>query len=98
MSINEALSVKYAITKDQAELLEHKLGNVTDVTKLDDTIVVLEVTNILMLAQKLTGLGFEPNLSGCEKFVSCIPSSMRTSYSENLVQAAIEYITKMDSY
>lgn len=97
MSINEALSLKYAITKDQAELLERKLGNVTDVSELDDN-VVLDVTNILMLTQKLTGLGFEPNLNGCEKLVSCIPSSMRTSYSENLVQAAIEYVTKMDSY
>lgn len=85
------LCLKYSLTPNQGELLEEKLK--ASGTK-DETQIISFVTQIVMLSQKLEQLGFEPTMTGCEQFTSCIPANTRSFYSASPVDAAIEYLSK----
>jgi biotin carboxylase len=90
----EKLSAKYAITEDQALLLSKALETKPHISEGE---MIVLVTNVIMLTERLIKMGFKPTELGCEQLVSCIPRSTRSNYSENCIDAAIEYTIQRDS-
>lgn len=49
---------------------------------------------VKMLERKLIEFGFSPTVEGCKSLVDCIPQPVRKYYSNEPVEAAIEYLSK----